>query len=717
MKRITQTMNLGHHARRMRGSMLLEVVLAIAIFAFGMLALAQLQGNLTRASSDATQRTVATNIAEEIIEDIRAYEDVQIIADNGKWEYLELFGTALEDTVPRGGLDYQVSATITDFWWDPDSESFVQTAATNPPTVPNGLSQAWADHKLLAITVAWNSSQEFRVDDDTTAELGPGEVTLYEIIPSSPPILGAKIASDINAAGGGPTVDFTPGDVPDIIRLALPEERFKESSTPEPDVIRTDESVETWFDVVTYNTINNATFLRREEFLVVTCECELVAANSSSNERLGPTTWNGYDYTEGAKDLTKNYGIESVSASQSTYCGLCCRDHHDPDTNNRDLLYRPLSGNSHDHYGRDKKGAWYKAEPGDTYVEACRMVRDDGFMRVTQDLEQAGFYGFPEGYLESTAGSSAYGSFVVNEAVDYYNTVVSTGSTPSFPQSPLAIPASDPLTATTLPTTPSETKPLSTEWQQLRSRGVYLDYLTVEAVNNIKSCFDNDAGTGCINPAVNTANSESVAMMYPFFDVQLTWLSRWNPDDAYLGGPVLVTNEPLATNNTHDRGIASLGGEQVLATSQIVTTSHPGNLGVSGTGAIDPNYEDETVDQTIHFAIANAVPDPVSGTVFTGTLTSEANKVKPADFVLLPSDGVYCGQTDTHYTCLVTDGAVSPTVTLSNYESNPSVFGCSDNLLVTSSTSTSTVYSLDPAGLPKTNDANIWVQKSSCIQL
>ena len=56
-------LNLTMNGERMTGGMLIEVLLAIAVFAFGMLALVQLQGNLTRSSADATTRTVATNIA------------------------------------------------------------------------------------------------------------------------------------------------------------------------------------------------------------------------------------------------------------------------------------------------------------------------------------------------------------------------------------------------------------------------------------------------------------------------------------------------------------------------------------------------------------------------------------------------------------------------------------------------------------------------------
>ena len=70
MKQNSKLLKLTLNGKRMAGSMLLEVVLAIAVFAFGMLALVQLQGNLTRSSADANTRTVATNIAEEVIENI-----------------------------------------------------------------------------------------------------------------------------------------------------------------------------------------------------------------------------------------------------------------------------------------------------------------------------------------------------------------------------------------------------------------------------------------------------------------------------------------------------------------------------------------------------------------------------------------------------------------------------------------------------------------------
>ena len=43
------------------------------------------------------------------------------------------------------------------------------------------------------------------------------------------------------------------------------------------------------------------------------------------------------------------------------------------------------------------EGGLEVAGPNDDYVEACRMVRKDGFMRVAQDFRQEGFYGLSRG--------------------------------------------------------------------------------------------------------------------------------------------------------------------------------------------------------------------------------------------------------------------------------------------------------------------------------
>jgi Tfp pilus assembly protein PilV len=69
---------------------LLDVLLAIIIFVVGMLALASLQGNLTRSSADANARTVGINIAEENIERLRQFQGLW--AEVGKFTYQDIPG-------------------------------------------------------------------------------------------------------------------------------------------------------------------------------------------------------------------------------------------------------------------------------------------------------------------------------------------------------------------------------------------------------------------------------------------------------------------------------------------------------------------------------------------------------------------------------------------------------------------------------------------------
>ena len=66
-----------------RGYTLIEVLVGILIFAVGMMALAQLQSNLAQNSGDASARTVAMNLAEELIETDRTTDPFEPMREPG----------------------------------------------------------------------------------------------------------------------------------------------------------------------------------------------------------------------------------------------------------------------------------------------------------------------------------------------------------------------------------------------------------------------------------------------------------------------------------------------------------------------------------------------------------------------------------------------------------------------------------------------------------
>jgi type IV pilus modification protein PilV len=666
------------------GFTLMEVLIGIVVFAVGMMALAQLQGNLSKSSADSNAKTVALNIAEETVESLRSFS--QVSASNSASAFNNIVNGT--ETVPRGGLDYTVTRTVTDYYYHPDGSFQV----TKPdPDVVN------ADLKRLETTVSWGASQSFRIDQDTaTSNLGTGSVTVTDLISSYTIASGAKTV--LNGAPDSlysPPVSYNPGANPDIISIQLGTNKFKESTTPLPDVVRADELVETTFDVVTYSQDDSgATFLRREEFRAVSCECTLRAPNNETQGGLRPTVWEGYEYTE-AEFVSKPYG-ESANNQQSRFCDLCCRDHHDGRTGENDRggdpgfsRYNPFRSSAdyhtggsmqgdHKHYNRDTNGDLQLADSdGDTYVEACRMIRKDGFWRIAQDLRQEGLNSFPGDYLDDESEVEVYSDYVTDAVLAYE---VAIGAKDGYELSPplmpkpaemspaINFPASTPENPTEFPTATGDTE------QQLRARGIYIDYLS-DTLRTRITCLDaGGTGAACEVPDATTALE-----IIPFYDVQLTWLSRWN--EAPNNNPVDVSNEAIADNNSHSRGIASQTSG--FGYSTISSAVHSGNLGLTGTDPIDPWY---TSDEETYFMYALAVdyssPPPLSGDTVSGTITSAVPGVKASD-VEIEAQDAQCDRTNTGFECVIEADANNPLIKIFNYDKrNTRLVACAVGLTV-----------------------------------
>ncbi len=100
---------------------------------------------------------------------------------------------------------------------------------------------------------------------------------------------------------------------------------------------------------------------------------------------------------------------------------------------------------------------------------------------------------------------------------------------------------------------------LAATTQQLRSRGVYIDYLSSDLRTVLANCIgdkgpdDADCKSGDV--VLDRTGSINPLELIPFFDVQMTKLNRWN-ETPVPNIPVDTTNEPLANNSTHSRGVA-----------------------------------------------------------------------------------------------------------------------------------------------------------------
>ena len=667
-----------------RGFTLIEVLVGMTIFALGMLALVHLQGNLARNSGDSNSRTVANNIAEELIEGFRTFSQIET-DPGGVADAFEDIATG-NSVVNRGGISYEVDIVVTDFY---SSRSGTFDGA-DPGSAAN------ADMKRVELTVTWNSGQGFRIDETSpTSLLGSGSITLTDIISSITSPSGGKVSLVSPQSNGyAPPVDYNPGANPDIISIQLGANKFKESTTPLPDVTRSDELVETRFDVVTYSQDNEgATFLRREEFLAVSCECTLRVADSDGDGGLRPTIWDGVEYSQ-AEFVYKPYG-ESANNQQSSFCSLCCRDHHDGGTGEDDVTADPgrsrynafrasdryhdsgLLEGDHEHYKRNNLGELTLAESdGEVYVEACRLVRKDGFFRVAQDLRQEGLNNFPASYLDDPTEVAEYSAYVTAAITQYEADVGATNlyelllppdlttlTPPESMPSPLVFPASTAATASIMQSG-------GITEQQLRTRGIYLDYMSDDLRVKI-NCMDlGGEGAACNVPNVTTALE-----IIPFYEVQLTWLARWNESPS--NNPVDVTNETIRDQNAHSRGKASLEIGFGLSTDSAAT--HKGNLGLTATDPIDPWYVSE---EEIQYLFTEATDETdsspeLSDIVISGTITSAVNGVRASD-VEISATGAQCDRTNTGFVCTLEVGFSNPRLKITNYgKANKLLLGCS----------------------------------------
>jgi hypothetical protein len=246
--------------------------------------------------------------------------------------------------------------------------------------------------------------------------------------------------------------------------------------------------------------------------------------------------------------------------------------------------------------------------------------------------------------------------------------------------------------------------------QQLRSRGIYIDYMSDELRSRI-SCLElGGSGESCQVPGVTTALE-----IIPFYDVQLTWLARWN--ETPNNNPIDVSNEAIADDNAHSRGVAVLGSGYGYST--VNSAAHGGNLGLTGTDPVDPRYTADLETYNMYIlAVDYATPPPLSSTVIKGNITSSVSGVKAADAEILAT-GAQCDRTSTGFECVLEVGAVNPRLTVSNYfKRNRVLVACSTAMTTngTEHSGTEPSQNWTRFNLPTTNNsaAHIVIKENSC---
>lgn len=603
--------------RRIRGFSLIEVMIAVVVLSFGLLALAALQASLFRAGAETKARANATAIAQQVVENAKTFAFLSPPTGYTGNTYLGLV-TAKLDNQTVGGVAYSVCRQVRRYRHDETTKKFEAlngvdgAACTDTAAVGATLDPGTPEFKEVRVSVAW------------TGDAGQAKtVELTDSVAAISPADAIQVVKTPIATSRGPEVWIEPPnkDNPQVVPIAIgtdTEQKAAASSNPKPEQFVDDVSSATLFSVQTFTGDSSGSEVllnRKIDVAAVSCVCsEGGSVSTTTNPAYQPTVWNGKQlaYMEPATaPVGKKIGNPVVSNSNKaiqTLCTTCCRDHHDAASQALKVdPYRTLVGGAHAHYGYKKQGPNYQigsglfptADTAGEYVEACRLVRVNGLMRVAVDAIQNNLMvtplnsSIPPNGFQQIDFIDRYSKFVS----DYTNSAVQNIPTgyPS-PTSTLPGPTTAQLSSYSDIVSPG-TITLSTtgETRKTVSFGLYIDYLNADTLfayncartsNNTGSC----EGYGKRNPlefipfyAVNVANlgnNNSLGATEP-----VAWTSS-------NSGVIDVSNVVFANGSgavTKDGGIAtatSSSSNTIIAANQTINIS---NSGLSGTAAIDPD--------------------------------------------------------------------------------------------------------------------------------
>jgi hypothetical protein len=699
---------------RQTGSGLIEVLVLILVMAIGMLSMGRIHTVIMRDAGTSNNRSIATSLAQEKIEDLRGFKWIDAASSGG-----ENCGNGI----------YCFSEIVTNTGGVENADGSLVFPSGNITMSNTTFNRTWtaidnALFKLVVVTVTWTDTN------------GNGSVALQSAIVREDSSITALSA---NGGGGismpGPKVKYTPIGVPDVVPVDvdLGNGLKKETSKPLPDVSSKGYSIRTAFESVTYKPSGQTNIKTAQEaYATVSCVCTFDSAGEAYPASYFSTV-NGkltVKYPKGTVDGTVSTGEGTVSKirgsvpsiqgdPQDPLCFECCRDHHDNEGPNASTpttaLYDPARPNSdyansgnHKHYyyanavdgsgnttnatADPASGLTAVAETsGNKYLEACRFLRVDGFYRLMQDWRLVDTTVMPkENYLvDGSSALTAYQAYIAGVVKAQVKT--DGGTTTAFPgKNTLA------------------TRDLSNQTaglNQLLSRGIYVDKVySATSPRTTDSSYYNSL-TAKIDANQNVLDQVS------FNEVNLTLLAGWRSSNTSVA---TVTNQEIkdiAATTSDYYGTYSRGRAQVLTGSggntDITADVLPSNSGLTG-GSTRANYSgtpdyDSSLNQTGTIAYETVVgidrddhrsgvrkTDSInisrsgSGTgtsTISGVVAKGNNSGSLTNISVSGTDGASCtvaspSGSETTYSCSVPDGYAG-TLTVSTSQANAYVYSTS----------------------------------------
>lgn len=608
--------------RRDSGFSLIEVLIAVVILATGLLALTALQGRLAQASGDAKVRSRVASLLTSRMDELRAAQYASIPPAAGS-------ASATVTSTCAGGAAWVCSA-------ETESKAsglsvahtyarFMDVAGAFTSSGAAAPNLSTAEFKRITLTATWTDASGAGRSLAVSTDVSPLSLTGNRI-PTAPGGAGsggnAIVRQDSPATDG--VIPLTVGD------------SATAASNPRPEILEgqgnSREIVGTRFDVLTYQgNSGEAVIQRRVETSVIKCNCAYGAGGATNLGTIyadpqWPAIWDGNKYrlvkeaNGDAPGVTANAG--PTNDDQSALCTECCRDHHDSSAIAVNESFDP-ERRANGSAGFSKYNAAGNPVGSGEYVNACRLVRVDGFWRTASDMYSRHFAllptkakapstdpatsGVPKGVGDDVNAVGLYETFVK----DYLGGVDGTAATP--PSNAASLFAGSPYASIAKTSPEAISLDAAPDVRFLHARGLYIDYLGTDAQATLVKVLANKARY-CPEAS---SNAECVLLYLPLSTINLTEIANWaartseTPSSA-ASDVIIVSNDragtqiwdPVEPTRSSTQVDSGEDGDQAFA----VSTIGQSNAGVAVAAEVDP-YDGTLLSDAQKFGIGDTVTD------------------------------------------------------------------------------------------------------------